>query len=154
MLTETRPMSMLATQGKYDAADVLYQRAIKIQETSLGLEHPDLARSLGNRAAMFVKQVRSSCHCREFGPNVALVCILCILCSSISTVVTSNEHSRTCWGRSSVVKNAKFLYVYHVLVFWFRRIGVVCSYYCGSDALHACHPHQGKRGWPILHQSH
>ncbi|CAN0537405.1 unnamed protein product, partial [Scytosiphon promiscuus] len=45
-------------QGKYDAADDLYARAIEIGETWIGPDHPDLAENLSRRAAVLMMQVR------------------------------------------------------------------------------------------------
>lgn len=64
VLNGTWPLSMLATQGKYDEADPLYQRTIEIKEKALGLDHPDLATSLGNLATSFTTQVRKLGCCR------------------------------------------------------------------------------------------
>ena len=46
------------TQGKYDYAEGLYERCQTIQEKVLGPEHPSLAVTLGNRARLYVRQVR------------------------------------------------------------------------------------------------
>lgn len=50
---------LLAVQGKYDEADPLYLRAIKIGEKTLWPDHPDLAITLNNRAALLKSQVRA-----------------------------------------------------------------------------------------------
>lgn len=46
-----------ALQGKYAEAEPLYERSQAIQEKALGPEHPDLAKSLDNRAVLLQKQV-------------------------------------------------------------------------------------------------
>ena len=50
--------SCTAPQGKYQQAEPLYRRCQAIQETVLGLEHPSLAITLGDRAWSLGKQVR------------------------------------------------------------------------------------------------
>jgi tetratricopeptide (TPR) repeat protein len=40
-------------QGNYGAAEPLYQRALRIRETALGPDHPDVATSLNNLAALY-----------------------------------------------------------------------------------------------------
>ena len=50
--------SLLAMQGKYAEAEPLYQRSQAIREKVLGLEHPDVAQSLNNRAGLLESQVR------------------------------------------------------------------------------------------------
>ncbi|CAM9587285.1 unnamed protein product, partial [Hapterophycus canaliculatus] len=45
-------------QRKHEEADLLYLRAIKIQEDRLGTSHPSLGTSLGNRARLLQAQVR------------------------------------------------------------------------------------------------
>ena len=47
----------LGSQGKHGEADALHLRAIGIQEKALGPDHPDLAKSLGNRANVLKAQV-------------------------------------------------------------------------------------------------
>lgn len=46
---------LLAAQGKYSEADLLYLRAIEIGEKALGPDHPDLATWLSNRALVLLK---------------------------------------------------------------------------------------------------
>ena len=50
-------MTALGSQGKYEEADVLYLRAIRIQEEALSPDHPELAISLGSRAQVLEAQV-------------------------------------------------------------------------------------------------
>ena len=45
-------------QGRYGEAEPLYQRALKIREKVLGPEHPDVAHSLNNLAALYHAQGR------------------------------------------------------------------------------------------------
>ena len=45
-------------QGAYAEADPLYARSLAIREKVLGLEHPDVASSLSNRAELLKCQVR------------------------------------------------------------------------------------------------
>lgn len=49
---------MLATQGKYAEAEPLSERSQAIREKALGPEHPNVAVSLRNRAALLFEQVR------------------------------------------------------------------------------------------------
>lgn len=49
----------LTFQGKYEQAEPLYLRAIKISEAALGPHHPDVAVVLNNRAEMLNVQVRA-----------------------------------------------------------------------------------------------
>lgn len=46
-----------ATQGNYDEADRLYERAIYVQENGLGLDHPRVADVLDLRASLRKAQV-------------------------------------------------------------------------------------------------
>ncbi len=46
------------SQGKYEQAEPLYQRALHIREQVLGPEHPDTAQSLNNLAALY--EIRAS----------------------------------------------------------------------------------------------
>lgn len=46
-------------QGKYAEADPLFLRVIKIGEKALGLNHPNLATWLNNRAELLESQVRT-----------------------------------------------------------------------------------------------
>jgi len=45
-------------QGKYDEARPLYDRSLKILKKALGEDHPDVAGSLNNLAALLWAQVR------------------------------------------------------------------------------------------------
>ncbi|CAN0150979.1 unnamed protein product, partial [Ectocarpus sp. 12 AP-2014] len=49
---------LLADQGRYDEADLLYLRVNRVLEKTLGPDHPDLASSLRCRAELFQRQVR------------------------------------------------------------------------------------------------
>jgi hypothetical protein len=51
---------MLFAQGRPAEAEPLYRRSIAIQEKVLGSQHPDLARSLDNYAALLRKQGRDA----------------------------------------------------------------------------------------------
>ena len=53
----TSPCSIDA-QGRYEEAEPLYERALAISETALGPEHPDVATSLNNLAALHRAQGR------------------------------------------------------------------------------------------------
>ena len=44
-------------QGRNDEADPFYLRAIQIEETALGQDHPDLAKNLSNRAGLLQEMV-------------------------------------------------------------------------------------------------
>ena len=48
----------LVFQGMYDEADLLFLREIEILEKTVGRDHPDLAATLSNRAALLRAQVR------------------------------------------------------------------------------------------------
>lgn len=48
------------TQGKYEEADPLYQRALAILEKALGPEHPHLATCLENYAVLLKKMGRAA----------------------------------------------------------------------------------------------
>lgn len=50
-------LNSCSSQGKFDEADPLYRRAIEIQQTSLGPDHPNLAVSLNNRGGLLKAQV-------------------------------------------------------------------------------------------------
>jgi tetratricopeptide (TPR) repeat protein len=56
----TDPLHGLANlyfeQGKYEQAELLYQRTLQIWERSLGSEHPTVAYSLNNLAILYKKQ--------------------------------------------------------------------------------------------------
>lgn len=52
----------VCSQGSYDEAAPLYQRALAIREKALGLEHPDVATSLNNIAGLFKSQVLIICY--------------------------------------------------------------------------------------------
>lgn len=45
-------------QGRYGEADLLYVRAIAIGERTLGVNHPDVATGLADRAGLLMAQVR------------------------------------------------------------------------------------------------
>ena len=45
-------------QGLYAQAESIYQRALAIWEKALGADHPDMARSLENIAALYRKSDR------------------------------------------------------------------------------------------------
>ena len=47
-------------QGNYAEARPLYERSLAINEKALGPEHPSVAASLNNLAALFRAQVRTS----------------------------------------------------------------------------------------------
>ena len=47
-------------QGKYDAAEPLYKRALAIFEKALGPDHPNLATSLENYAALLKATQRTA----------------------------------------------------------------------------------------------
>lgn len=47
-------------QGDYKAAESIHERSLAIREQTLGIDHPDVARSLGNLAAMLEEQVGAS----------------------------------------------------------------------------------------------
>lgn len=78
-------------QGKYADAELLCEQARVIREKALGPEHPDVARSLNNRAELLVAKVRTvrvfqdlsqgshlygSIHCGRL-PYNAPHCLLC-----------------------------------------------------------------------------
>ncbi|NDY74971.1 tetratricopeptide repeat protein, partial [Desulfobacter hydrogenophilus] len=44
------------SQGKYEEAEPLYQRALKIRETVLGPDHPSVATTLNNLAGLYESQ--------------------------------------------------------------------------------------------------
>ncbi len=44
------------TQGKYEQAEPLYQRALAIREQQVGPQHPDTASSLNNLAGLYANQ--------------------------------------------------------------------------------------------------
>jgi hypothetical protein len=48
-----QPGIALPNQGNYGAAEPLYQRALRIRETALGPDHPDVALSLNNLAELY-----------------------------------------------------------------------------------------------------
>ena len=41
------------TQGKYDLAEPMYQRALAIDEKALGKDHPNVANRLNNLAVLY-----------------------------------------------------------------------------------------------------
>ncbi len=47
-------------QGRYAEAEPLYQRALAISEKALGPEHPDVAQSLENYAALLRQTARAN----------------------------------------------------------------------------------------------
>ena len=53
-------MSRLVAQGKYAEAEPLYKRALAIREKALGPEHPLVAASLKNYAALVRKNGRGN----------------------------------------------------------------------------------------------
>ena len=48
----------LSAQGKLDEATPLYKESLAIRKKVLGEEHPDVAQSLNNLAALLEAQVR------------------------------------------------------------------------------------------------
>ena len=67
----TTPASLLAVfQGKYDEVEPLYERSQAIREKVLGPEHPDVAQSLNNRAALLQAQVRAVRKIQEFSYGI------------------------------------------------------------------------------------
>ncbi|CAN0475986.1 unnamed protein product, partial [Scytosiphon promiscuus] len=50
----------LAAQAKFAEAETLYGRSLALREKVLGPEHPDVAISLNNSAALLIAQVESS----------------------------------------------------------------------------------------------
>ncbi len=59
MATSLKNLALLyQTQGKYAKAEPLYQRAPAIREKALGPEHPDVAQSLENYAALLRQTAR------------------------------------------------------------------------------------------------
>ena len=57
--------SILYFKGKYDDAVRLFLEAIKIGETTLGKEHPDVATRYNNLALVYDAQVRFSVNFRS-----------------------------------------------------------------------------------------
>lgn len=55
----------LTFQGNYVKAELLYERSQTIREKVLGLDHPDVAQSLNNRAALLQSQVTAVVKCQE-----------------------------------------------------------------------------------------
>ena len=47
---------LYTTQEKYTEAELLYQRALTIDEKSLGVEHPEVATVLKNLADLYLAQ--------------------------------------------------------------------------------------------------
>ena len=74
------------TQGKYDDAERLYERCQTIQEKVLGREHPSLAETLGDRASLYVRQVR--------GDRAMLV----VVCLRVHTGRVVLDVVRRCYG--------------------------------------------------------
>ena len=50
--------SLLHFQGKLDEAEPLYRRSLAMREKALGQDHPDVATSLNNIAALLENKVR------------------------------------------------------------------------------------------------
>lgn len=50
----------LAVQGRLEEAERLFERSQKIRVRTLGPEHPEVAKSLNNRAVLFGMQVRGT----------------------------------------------------------------------------------------------
>ena len=50
----------MTLQGKTRKAELLYQRALTIQERNLGPEHPDVATILNNLGLFYLKQSKST----------------------------------------------------------------------------------------------
>jgi len=48
--------NLYQAQGQYEAAERLYQRALKIEEQALGVEHPDTAMTQWGLAALYERQ--------------------------------------------------------------------------------------------------
>lgn len=63
----------VCTQGRYEEADPMYVRAIKLGEENLGQDHPDVARGLADRAGLLRRQVRVDVCPRIFLPEHGLV---------------------------------------------------------------------------------
>lgn len=68
----------IALQGKYDEANPMYQRALAINETWYGPDHPEVATDLNNWAGLLEKRVRifnggSNCIWRGGGHSIALL---------------------------------------------------------------------------------
>src|SRR5215472_15865496 len=51
---------LYSAQGKYVEAEPLFKRALAIQEKALGLEHPDVAATMENYAALLSKTKREA----------------------------------------------------------------------------------------------
>ncbi len=45
---------LLVDQGKYAEVEPLYERALKIRENTLGIDHPDVAVILENMAEFYI----------------------------------------------------------------------------------------------------
>ncbi len=50
----------MVTQGRYAEAEPLYQRSLAIREKALGPEHPHVAESLENYAALLRQTARAN----------------------------------------------------------------------------------------------
>lgn len=48
-------------QGKFREAETHYERSLALREKVLGPEHPDVAISLSNTAALMIAQVKNIC---------------------------------------------------------------------------------------------
>jgi Tetratricopeptide repeat len=78
-----------AVIGDLDRAGVLYQRALAIQEESLGPDHGDVAWTLGAYATLLRKKNRTA----EAAELAALVGLL-IACGPMPKTITSDERAR------------------------------------------------------------
>lgn len=59
LLTPQLSRFIVTLQGEYDEAGRLFERSLAIREKALGPEHPDVAASFNNRAAVLESQVRA-----------------------------------------------------------------------------------------------
>ncbi len=60
MATSLNNLALLyQDQGKYTEAEPLYERSLAIREKALGPEHPDVAASLENYAALLRRTARA-----------------------------------------------------------------------------------------------
>ncbi len=61
MATSFNNLALLyQAQGRYPEAEALYERSLAIGEKALGAEHPDVAQSLENYAALLRKTRRGA----------------------------------------------------------------------------------------------
>lgn len=58
-LREDNILPSVTSQGKYEEAELLYERCQVIQEEVIGPEHPNLAETLHTRARLLQNQVKS-----------------------------------------------------------------------------------------------